>query len=98
MEVQEIKELINRRRRQILVHSYIYYQLNDNIIEDNIYDKWSKELIELQNNYPELAATIPYHEEFKEFDGSTGFDLPKDNWTISIALKILRYKDKYLHN
>lgn len=32
---KEIAELIHRRREQMLVHSYIYYQLNDNIIDDN---------------------------------------------------------------
>lgn len=40
---KEIAELIHRRREQMLVHSYIYYQLNDNIIDDNT---WSKRVFE----------------------------------------------------
>lgn len=75
-EEDVIKELINRRRRQLTVHSFIYYQLNKNIISDHDFDRWSKELVELQEQYPELAKQCIYHDEFKDFDGSTGFDLP----------------------
>ena len=28
----------------MLVHSYIYYQLNDNIIDDSTWSKWAMEL------------------------------------------------------
>lgn len=35
-ENKQIAELIHRRREQMLVHSYIYYQLNDNIIKDRL--------------------------------------------------------------
>lgn len=34
MSDSKIKELISRRRRQILVHSVIYYKLNENLIDD----------------------------------------------------------------
>lgn len=71
-----IQELITRRRRQLTVHSFIYYQLNQNIISDYTFDKWAKELVQLQTDYPEVAASSPYAEEFKDFDGSSGYDLP----------------------
>ena len=32
---KSIAELLNRRRRQILVHSVIYYKMNDNLISDS---------------------------------------------------------------
>ena len=32
--VDDIKALINQRRRQILVHSVIYYKFDDNIIKE----------------------------------------------------------------
>ena len=73
---EEIKELITRRRRQLTVHSFLYYQLNENIIPDYTFDLWSKELVELQVTYPDIANEAPYASEFKEFDGSTGYDLP----------------------
>ena len=47
-----IKEKIRQRRRQMLVHSYIYYELDDNIVSDAQWAKWAKELEQLQKNYP----------------------------------------------
>lgn len=89
----EIKELINRRRRQILVHSCIYYRYNDNIISDFVYDAWSKELAELQKQYPDIAKSCVYHEYYKDFDGSSGFDLPIHLPEVnSKALMLLRRK------
>ena len=45
--------LINRRERQILVHSCLYYQFNENLIQDHVYDAWSKELVELIQTHKE---------------------------------------------
>lgn len=63
----QIKELIKRRRFQILVHSYIYFRLFDNIISNDTFDKWAKELIELQKNYPDLSEEVELYEIFKSF-------------------------------
>lgn len=76
MTREQIKELIERRRRQILVHSYLYYRKNVNIIDDYTFDMWSKELVELTEKYPDIAAEAVYADGFEEFDGSSGFDLP----------------------
>lgn len=94
-EEERILELINRRRRQILVHSCIYYDLGDNIISDHTWSAWAFELAELQKSYPEIAAQCAFHKEFIGFDGSTGCDLPlRDPWVLNKALKLLRYKKK----
>ena len=69
-------ELINRRQLQILVHSYIYYQLNENIITDSVFDRWCKELAYLQTMHPEMIKQSEHYEAYKEFDGSTGAFLP----------------------
>ncbi|MGG2028041.1 hypothetical protein AB1282_20280 [Gottfriedia sp. S16(2024)] len=53
--IQTIREKIQQRRLQILVHSYIYYQLNGSIIEDSTWDRWAKELVELTESYPDEA-------------------------------------------
>ena len=45
---KSIAELLNRRRRQILVHSGIYYKMNDNLISDSTWSAWAAELEELQ--------------------------------------------------
>jgi len=36
----------------------------------------ARELVALQAQYPEIAATCPLAEAFKDFDASTGYDLP----------------------
>jgi len=76
MTDEEKVELMNRRQRQILVHSCLYYQMNINFIDDHLFDFWSKELVRFMAVEPELAKQTPYYNEFLGFDGSTGHDLP----------------------
>lgn len=91
------KELIGRRRRQLLVHSYIYYRMNTNIISDDQWDAWANELIQLQTDHPKESAQAPLFEEFKTFDGHTGFDLPlHGNYLERVSQRIVRYKPKDL--
>ena len=79
----KIAELIQRRRLQILVHSCIYYELNDNIVDDNTWNKWSEQLVELQSKYPDIAKQVIWYDAFKDWNGSTGAFLPlKDNWVL----------------
>ena len=89
--IQTITEKIQQRRYQMLVHSYLYYQLNNNIIDDHTFDRWAKELVELQELCPEEARKARFHEEFLEFDGSSGYDLPYTMPAIqAIGDKLLR--------
>ena len=90
---QTIAEKIQQRRLQIVVHSAIDYELDDSIISDSTWARWAKELVSLQEQYPEIAATVVYHEEFKDFDGSTGFSLPKDDKVMAKA-RYLLYVEK----
>lgn len=91
----DIAELINRRRRQILVHSVIYYELNNNIISDATWSEWAMELVELQKQYPDIAASCVYHDAFKNFDGSSGFYLPlSDPWANKKARQLLIWQGK----
>lgn len=79
MTENEAAELITRRRMQVLVHSFIYYRLNESFIPDSTYDKWAKELAELQQKYPEISDKCPYAKEFKKWgEGGnySGFNLP----------------------
>lgn len=71
----DIRELIRRRRRQILIHSCIYYRLGTSIWTDKKYDECSRELVELQAQYPNISKTVEYYEDFKDWDGTTGFNL-----------------------
>lgn len=73
---QDTPSLINRRQRQILVHSCLYYQFNENLIQDHVYDAWSKELAELIQSHKEEFKRSVYYAAFKDYDGCSGFDLP----------------------
>lgn len=90
---QDIKilELIKRRRRQLVVHSIIYYRLNDSIITDKQFDMWARELVKLQKEYPDLSKEVELYEDFQDWDGTTGFNLKSlmDPRMTAIASQLL---------
>lgn len=91
-ELERVKGLINRRRRQILVHSIIYYKYDTNLISDSTWSNWAKELLDLQLNYPELSKECIMFEYFKDFDPSTGYTLPlNDEHSDKVARRLLYY-------
>lgn len=95
MDEEKIAALINRRRRQVLVHSIIYYKMDKNLIPDNAWTEWGAELEELQARYPEIAAKTPYAKEFKDFDHSTGYSLPLDDpWAVNKARQLVQWAEK----
>lgn len=74
-----IQERIDFLQRYIIVHSYIYYELNNNVISDKQYDAKSKELVRYKNDYPELWRSSMYYKQFAdEYNGATGFTLYHD--------------------
>lgn len=86
----QLKELIERRQRQILVHSIIYYSYDQNIIDDCTWSKWAKELYEMQKANPEIARETALFDIFEDFDYSTGSNLPLDDeWGNSVAIHLL---------
>lgn len=89
-----IASLINRRRRQILVHSIIYYEFNENLIPDSKWAEWAVELENLQRDYPDIAAQCVYAEAFEVFEHSSGYNLPLDDpWGVLTARKLLQWRD-----
>lgn len=91
-EHDRLLELMQRRQRQILVHSYIYYEANSNIISDMTFTKWSQELYELQRDYPDIAKETEYYEAYQGFDGASGFDLPyRMPHIVSRATHLMEY-------
>ena len=70
------KEKVEIVQRRILVHSFIYYYLNDNVISDKRFDKLCRLLVRKIEQYgPKKMAKTEYGYVFHDFDGSTGFDL-----------------------
>ena len=91
------QEYIDFLQRYIIVHSYIYYELNNNVITDKYYDEKSKELTKLKQDYPDLWKSSMYYEQFgDEYNGSTGFTLYHDldekeqQRICSIAFSVIR--------
>lgn len=69
------RQKINLLQRWILVHSYIYYTLNESFVTDYDYDMNCKQLAEMMLKYPKSNKQSRYYLAYVGFDGSTGFDL-----------------------
>ena len=93
-EELKIAEKIQRRRYQMLVHSYIYYEMNENLISDSQWSSWAMELVELQANYPDIAKQVMYAEDFEEWDGSSGAFLTYSNKPNIVSTANLLLRDK----
>lgn len=89
----KIIELIKRRRRQILVHSAIYYRFGTSLIEDFTFDKWARELRDLQNKFPNESKESEFYEEFKDWDATTGYNLPVYPF-LDKADQLIKYSEK----
>ena len=88
--LQTIEEKIRQRRAQMLVHSCIYYELNDNIVSDHKWQQWADELEKLQSDNPDKVNINFYDHYFKDWNGATGNHLPhRDPWVMRKALYLL---------
>lgn len=88
-----ILQKINQRERQLLVHSYLYYRLGKNLIDDDKYDKWSFELADLIKENPTEFRKSVYHKEFEGFNPSSGYYLKYNKPEIrNVALRLLKLK------
>lgn len=85
---QTVAEKIRQRRRQMLVHSFLYYELDSNIIDDHTWSMWGVELAELQKKYPKESAEVEYADLFSDWDGSSGAHLVYDDTIKSIAYRL----------
>lgn len=60
------------------------------LIPDHTWAKWAEELVQLQKDNPEISKKVIFYEAFKNFDASTGFDLPyRDEQIVNIAVRLL---------
>lgn len=93
-EVGAVKALISQRRRQVLVHSYLYYELGREIISDVQWDSWARELVQLQKDYPEYAECCVEAVQFRGFDATTGFHLEFTEDVKREASRLLKWHDR----
>ena len=77
----------------MLVHSCIYYTLNDSIVDDHTFDRWAIQLRKLQDRH---GTEIGYYdEEFEGWTGDTGFHLPiRDPLVVAKAQRILKLHEE----
>ena len=76
-------------RRLMLLHSCIYYHLNDSVVSDHQWQAWANELAELQAASPAAVDIGFYDEHFATWDGSTGYHLPVDPGILDSAQRLL---------
>lgn len=69
------KEKIQLLQRSILVASYVYYELDNNIQADRTYEMNTRQLLELKKSNPEAWRKSRYYRYFDDFESGTGFDL-----------------------
>ena len=89
---QTVAEKIKQRRRQMLVHSYIYYEKDTNIVSDAKWAEWAKELEQLQKDYPEEAKEVEFADQFIDWDGSSGAHLKYTDSIKAVAEILLSNK------
>lgn len=85
-------------QRWILVHSFLYYELNYNVVSDSKFDSNCEQLRKLKDKYPNSYKKAKYSYAMKDFDGSTGFGfvekLNADHHS-KVARDAVYLKDKY---
>ena len=93
-----LPEIIRRKRRFVLVHSILYYRLNETVISDAKFDEVAHELAAYQQTSPEFCMTVDFYpEEFKDFNGETGYHLPLlDPSCTCMAIWLLQQRNKEL--
>ena len=65
-------EKIQLLQRSILVNSFAYYELNENILADHDYDANARQLEDLSKQYPDEFARSRYYGSFHDFFGDDG--------------------------
>jgi len=91
-----MKESIKQKIRQYLVHSFLYYRLNESIISDKHYDKICVEVVKLIQAQPD-ESPFPYHELVKTnlSEEASGFSVRKYPAEIVSSALHLLYQHSY---
>lgn len=87
-------EKINQRRRQLHVHSYLYYFRDESLVDDATFDRWANELVELQAAHPESLHKGYLPSIFADWTGDTGMHLPVRDEVVGLAEWLLAHRDK----
>lgn len=91
---------ISYLQRRIIVHSILYYELNESCITDKEFDAISHQLVHLQLSVDKAEfEQSTYYYAMYDFDASTGFNIPdrltekdRDYLTKIAQLVIAQYR------
>lgn len=85
-------ERVRQLRSQMLIHSHIYYRWDSCLISDLEFDRRAKELAALQQ---QLFMPIDWYDDaFADWDGSTGYHLPYDDWINQKARQLMQLHER----
>lgn len=87
---EEIAALILRRRKQCLIHRYLYYVNSESLISDAEYDRLERELRQLVSEYPAIAATVAFDEDCpsRTVGSSNIWDYPRELQYVAESLAV----------
>ena len=90
-------ELIQRKIRQYLVHSFLYYQLDESIIPDRNYDQICADVSKLISKQTDKKS-LPFHElvKYSLAENGSGFSISKYPPEIVSAALHLLYQTSYV--
>lgn len=89
---------IKQMRLCILLHSYLYYEKNVNIISDAKWSEIAHDLAKMQIDYPNESKTVKFYKMFKDWKGDSGANLQYDEAIISKAYHLCNYLEIELDN
>ena len=90
-----MNSLLQQRLRQFLVHSYIYYKLDESIISDIDYDRICNELKDLLKKYPDKDISFWKISEKSLGNEESGYNISQYSPQIVSASMHLLYQHKY---
>ena len=92
-----MNELIQQKIRQYLVHSFLYYQLDESIISDRIYDQICADVAKLISENLDNNS-LPFHNLVKSSltENASGFSINKYPPEIVSAALHLLYQSNYV--
>ena len=82
---------LDLKQKLFITHTYIYYELDDNIISDYEYDRMALELEEAKASLKEWRHT-KYKDTFKGWTSATGISIinPKDKGNYEFFMRQAR--------
>lgn len=80
----------------MLVHSCIYYQLDENIVTDHQWTEWAQELLEFQATFGHEFGF--YDDLFEDWNGSSGHHLVYDSDVVRVARRTMSQALEFLKN